>query len=371
METESNCNETNKENKNQGNSEIAIEDVLQDEQEFEDKYLDLQRQWLEGHQAESELDAQKVAKFGEHSYILQYIKSDNEEGAGDQGQDRMVFHPTYSYSYTNYEKDCVLPLLSEQQLLETQRSYQSHIDRLEKSIFSGLRIKQQELDAKQEEKEREEEEADSGGWVVPPYCIPIRADIRKFDFVRLAAVQKETSGRLFDVIMMDPPWQLATANPTRGVALGYSQLGDNIISSIPVSVLQDNGLLFVWVINAKYRLALHLFKVWGYKMIADVAWVKQTVNRRIANGHGFYLQHAKETCLIGLKGDITKIASLNNQKIKGICSDIIYSERRGQSQKPEEIYQYIEQLVPNGFYMEIFGRRNNLRNGWLTIGNEL
>lgn len=24
--------------------------------------------------------------------------------------------------------------------------------------------------------------------------------------------------------MMDPPWQLATANPTRGVALGYSQL---------------------------------------------------------------------------------------------------------------------------------------------------
>ncbi len=28
----------------------------------------------------------------------------------------------------------------------------------------------------------------------------------------------------FDVIMMDPPWQLATANPTRGVALGYSQV---------------------------------------------------------------------------------------------------------------------------------------------------
>ena len=24
--------------------------------------------------------------------------------------------------------------------------------------------------------------------------------------------------------MMDPPWQLATANPTRGVALGYSQV---------------------------------------------------------------------------------------------------------------------------------------------------
>lgn len=32
----------------------------------------------------------------------------------------------------------------------------------------------------------------------------------------------------------------------------------------------------------------------------------------------------------------------------GVGSDIIFSERRGQSQKPEEIYELIEQLVPNG-----------------------
>ena len=29
-------------------------------------------------------------------------------------------------------------------------------------------------------------------------------------------------------------------------------------------------------------------------------------------------------------------------------SDVIYTERRGQSQKPEEIYQLIEELVPEG-----------------------
>jgi len=28
---------------------------------------------------------------------------------------------------------------------------------------------------------------------------------------------------------------------------------------------------------------------------------------------------------------------------------VIFSERRGQSQKPEEIYELIEDLVPNGF----------------------
>jgi len=58
--------------------------------------------------------------------------------------------------------------------------------------------------------------------------------------------------------------------------------------------------------------------------------------------------------------------------IKKNCgSDVIFSERRGQSQKPNEIYELIETLVPNGYYLEIFGRRNNLRNRWVTIGNEL
>jgi mRNA (2'-O-methyladenosine-N6-)-methyltransferase len=85
----------------------------------------------------------------------------------------------------------------------------------------------------------------------------------------------------------------------------------------------------------------------------------------MAKGHGFYLQHAKETCLVGRKGK-NPLGMKSN-----IASDVIFSERRGQSQKPEEIYELIEQLVPNGKYLEIFARRNNLRNYWVSIGNEL
>jgi len=33
---------------------------------------------------------------------------------------------------------------------------------------------------------------------------------------------------------------------------------------------------------------------------------------------------------------------------RSVGSDVIYAERRGQSQKPEEIYQLIEELVPGG-----------------------
>ena len=47
-------------------------------------------------------------------------------------------------------------------------------------------------------------------------------------------------------------------------------------------------------------------------------------------------------CLVGRRGP----APLGSWSSVG-C-DVIYSERRGQSQKPEEIYHLIEALVPNG-----------------------
>ena len=45
--------------------------------------------------------------------------------------------------------------------------------------------------------------------------------------------------------------------------------------------------------------------------------------------------------------------------------------RRGQSQKPTEIYEMIEKLVPNGRYLEVFARKNNLRDYWVSVGNEV
>ena len=79
-----------------------------------------------------------------------------------------------------------------------------------------------------------------------------------------------------------------------------------------------------------------------YRLVDEIVWVKMTVNRRLAKSHGYYLQHAKEVCLVGKKGSYSPGIS------HSVGSDIIYSERRGQSQKPEEIYQLIEELVPNG-----------------------
>jgi mRNA (2'-O-methyladenosine-N6-)-methyltransferase len=198
-------------------------------------------------------------------------------------------------------------------------------------------------------------------WMVPPQCIPVHANVTTFDWKPMYEHTK------FDVIMMDPPWQLATANPTRGVSLGYSQLTDAHIADLPIPQLQENGFLFVWVINAKYQWCLNQFKKWGYEFVDEIAWVKVTNSRRLAKSHGFYLQHAKEVCLVARRGKDPPGTTLNGRT----ASDVIFAARRGQSQKPTEIYELIEQLVPNGKYLEIFARKNNLRDYWVSVGNEV
>jgi mRNA (2'-O-methyladenosine-N6-)-methyltransferase len=148
-------------------------------------------------------------------------------------------------------------------------------------------------------------------------------------------------------------------------------------------------------------------------LVDEIVWVKMTVNRRLAKSHGYYLQHAKEVCMVAVKnpsnssssgsssraqanapqalaaadstaaGDskdanssavaaAAAIAALQQQQQqqqqqqkhraglaalggRGVGSDVIFSERRGQSQKPEEIYELIEALVPGGgWHMFLF-----------------
>lgn len=90
-------------------------------------------------------------------------------------------------------------------------------------------------------------------------------NVTEFDWDKLVASQMKQGGRLFDVITIDPPWQLSSANPTRGVAIAYSTLNDAQILNMPFHKLQENGFLFIWVINAKYRYALSLFEKFNYK----------------------------------------------------------------------------------------------------------
>lgn len=88
--------------------------------------------------------------------------------------------------------------------------------------------------------------------------VPICADVTKFDFQNLISKQLEVAHRQFDVIMMDPPWRLSSSQPSRGVAIQYSSLSDEAIELIPVPLLQKEGFIFIWVINAKFQFTVNV-----------------------------------------------------------------------------------------------------------------
>jgi mRNA (2'-O-methyladenosine-N6-)-methyltransferase len=67
--------------------------------------------------------------------------------------------------------------------------------------------------------------------------------------------------------------------------------------------------------------------------------------------------------LVGIKGNPT----LN----KLLDCEVIVSEVRETSRKPDEIYGLIERLSPGTRKLEIFGRAHNCHKGWITLGNQL
>lgn len=75
--------------------------------------------------------------------------------------------------------------------------------------------------------------------------------------------------------------------------------------------------------------------------------------------------------LVGLKtnydGDgYLKFPSWAN---RGLDTDVIVSEVRETSRKPDEAYGLIERMCPGGRKIEIFGRKHNTRPGWVISRN--
>jgi mRNA (2'-O-methyladenosine-N6-)-methyltransferase len=52
---------------------------------------------------------------------------------------------------------------------------------------------------------------------------------------------------------------------------------------------------------------------------------------------------------------------------RGLDTDVIVSEVRETSRKPDEVYGLIERMCPGGRKIEIFGRKHNTRPGWVAV----
>lgn len=162
----------------------------------------------------------------------------------------------------------------------------------------------------------------------------------------------------FSVVMADPPWDIHMELP-------YGTMSDDEMRRLPVQKFQDEGLIFLWVTGRAMELGRECLKYWGYDRVDEIIWVKTNqLQRIIRTGRtGHWLNHGKEHCLVGLKGNI----KLN----RGIDCDVIVAEVRATSHKPDEIYGLIERLSPGSRKIELFGRPHNVQPNWVTLGNQL
>lgn len=177
----------------------------------------------------------------------------------------------------------------------------------------------------------------------------VNCDIRYFDFSILGK---------FDVIMADPPWDIHMDLP-------YGTLSDEEMKNLKVGSLQDDGIIFLWVTGRATELARECLELWGYERKEELVWIKTNqLQRLIRTGRtGHWLNHSKEHCLIGYKG--------NPKLNRNVDCDVLVSEVRETSRKPDEIYELIERMRPGGRKLELFARAHNRRKGWISLGNQL
>ncbi|KAM4611981.1 N(6)-adenosine-methyltransferase subunit METTL3 isoform 2-T2 [Polymixia lowei] len=163
----------------------------------------------------------------------------------------------------------------------------------------------------------------------------------------------------FAVVMADPPWDIHMELP-------YGTLTDDEMRKLNIPILQDDGFLFLWVTGRAMELGRECLSLWGYDRVDEIIWVKTNqLQRIIRTGRtGHWLNHGKEHCLVGVKG--------NPQGFnRGLDCDVIVAEVRSTSHKPDEIYGMIERLSPGTRKIELFGRPHNVQPNWVTLGNQL
>ncbi|KAG8995267.1 hypothetical protein FRB90_000217 [Tulasnella sp. 427] len=192
---------------------------------------------------------------------------------------------------------------------------------------------------------------------LPPQWI--NCDVRKFDY--------STLGK-FHVIMADPPWDIHMSLP-------YGTMTDDEMRAMPIPALQDEGVIFLWVTGRAMEVGRECLRFWGYTRVDEVVWLKTNqLQRVIRTGRtGHWLNHTKEHMLVGLKTNLDEEGNLRWPKWlnRGLDVDVIVSEVRETSRKPDEVYGLIERMCPGGRKLEIFGRKHNTRPGWITLGNQL
>lgn len=179
---------------------------------------------------------------------------------------------------------------------------------------------------------------------------------------------KFCAGERFKTILADPPWQFQNRTgkmaPEHKRLNRYPTMALDEIKTLPVSDVADDGAhLYLWVPNALLPEGLEVMKAWGFQYKTNIVWEKvRKDGGPDGRGVGFYFRNVTELLLFGVRGSNMRTLSPGRTQV-----NLIRSQKREHSRKPDEIITLIEQCSP-GPYLELFARGK--REGWTLWGNQ-
>lgn len=175
-------------------------------------------------------------------------------------------------------------------------------------------------------------------------------------------------GRRFGTILADPPWQFI--NRTGKMAPEHKRLSryaTMLLPDIKALPVEDHASgtahLYLWVPNALLPEGLAVMAAWGFTYKSNIIWHKvRKDGGPDGRGVGFYFRNVTEIILFGVRGRNVRTLAPGRRQV-----NIIKSQKREHSRKPDELYDVVE-ACSAGPFLELFAR--GTRPGWTSWGNE-
>jgi len=179
---------------------------------------------------------------------------------------------------------------------------------------------------------------------------------------------EEVGKKRFSTVLADPPWQFQNRTgkmaPEHKRLSRYPTMTLQEIKELPVeAIVRDTAHLYLWIPNALLADGLQVMEHWGFTYKTNLIWYKiRKDGGPDRRGVGFYFRNVTEMILFGVRGKNARTLQPGRSQ-----ENIISSQKREHSRKPDEQYKIIESCSPYP-YIELFAR--GPKKGWFTWGNQ-
>lgn len=159
----------------------------------------------------------------------------------------------------------------------------------------------------------------------------------------------------FDLIYIDPPWQMGHPDSPHAPEAHYETLSKaEIIARVPPAA--ENAFMAMWAVNSLLPVAFEVIDAWGFTYKSDIIWDKLAIKL------GRWARNRHETLLFATRGNF------HAPDPEDLPPSVIQAPCGRHSEKPEVFYEWLERMYPHASKLEMYAR--NTRPGWTSWGNE-